>query len=860
MSLDPGAVFAGYQVVEEAGRGGMAAVYKAFDPRLRRYVAIKVLPAFFAEQRGFPERFQQEAIAVAGLRHPNILAVFDAGEAEGTSYIVTEYVEGGTLAEQLGAALPIDYVARILAPVASALDYAHARGVLHRDVKPSNILLRPDATPVLGDFGLAQIVGSLPRLTATGGGVGTPEYMAPEQASDEAGSASDQYSLAVVAYEMLTGQVPYAAATPMATLAAHLQKPVPPPTKVNPSVPPSAEAALLKALAKQPGDRYRFCAEFISALQSSNSQLATQVFLATQSPAERSAKDLLAGRYEIQAAVHESKAGELLRAWDTEHERLVALKAYRLSPAVSRDDLRAEAKTLFAIQPHSGLVTVRDSVFVDDRYVIVMDWVEGVDLGHLLAERGDPGLTPSAVLEYVSQAASAIDHLHRHQPPIVHGDIKPSNLILTSSGRVVLVDFGIAATSGARGQGASPGFTAPEVAAGGPLTPAADIYSLGATAVALLTGQTPGAGSPSWEGIEADQVGSLARVLRQTLATDPARRHSSAGELAERLRGARPLPSGVVTFLATEVADAASLWNLNPDAMAAATARLGDLVAACVEEHGGYAARSLGEENRTLCSFASASAAASAAHQLHQRVQHERWPGKLAMRLRIGLHSGEATPRDGTYMGATVMRAAHLRDLAEAGRTVVSTLAVTLVGSQLPDGIRFIEIALDDDLAAEKVFQLVEADEEPMTGPTAPAPPGRVARPVLTRADGQMSDPSARSARPERSDLEARLAEIDARQREIEKRLREVEDERRAVEIAARQTEALTHEKPGSGRDGGGLRSASTAERLRRRLAVLEQDLQGLRERLRQLTAQAGEVKAQLSGSVVSWPGPGRED
>ncbi len=267
MSLEAGATIGPYRVLEQIGRGGMATVYKAYQAALARNVAIKVLPAFFAEEPGFRERFQQEAIAVAKLRHPNILQVFDYGEDGGVTYIVSEFIDGGTLAGQLGTALPLDYLTRMLGPIASALDYAHARGVLHRDVKPSNILLARDGTPILSDFGLAKMVGSQPRLTVSGATVGTPEYMAPEQGTGEViGPAADQYALAIVAYEMLTGKVPYTAETPLAVLIAHMHKPLPLPRSVNPALSEALEQVLLKGLAKAPGDRYPSASEFVRAL------------------------------------------------------------------------------------------------------------------------------------------------------------------------------------------------------------------------------------------------------------------------------------------------------------------------------------------------------------------------------------------------------------------------------------------------------------------------------------------------------------------------------------------------------------------------------------------------------------------
>jgi serine/threonine protein kinase len=259
-----------YRIVEKVGRGGMATVYKAHQAALARYVAIKVLPEFLATEPGFKERFQQEAVAVAKLRHPNILAVFDYGESDGITYIVNEFVDGGTLSDQLGQPLPVDYVVSTLKPIAGAIDYAHARGILHRDVKPSNILMNMEGTPVLGDFGLAKMLEGGPGLTQAGMIVGTPEYMSPEQCTGETlGPAADTYALGVVAYQMLTGQLPFKAETPAAVLHAQVNNQLPPPRSINPELTPQVEGALLKALAKAPADRYKSASAMIKALADS---------------------------------------------------------------------------------------------------------------------------------------------------------------------------------------------------------------------------------------------------------------------------------------------------------------------------------------------------------------------------------------------------------------------------------------------------------------------------------------------------------------------------------------------------------------------------------------------------------------
>jgi hypothetical protein len=266
--LEPGQELGAYRIIEQIGRGGMATVYKAHQPSLSRYVAIKVLPDYLADDPDFQARFRAEAVAVAALRHPNIPAIYDYGVIDGVTVIVSDYIDGGTLAEQLGRPLPPDYCVRLLEPVASALDYAHARGVLHRDVKPQNILIARDGRPLLNDFGLARMMESEQRISVAGEIMGTPEYMSPEQCSGgDVGPAADVYSLAMVAYQMLTGVVPFSAATPAAVLMAQIQNTLPPPRSINPQLDEAVESALLTGLAKEAGNRPRSASLLINGLR-----------------------------------------------------------------------------------------------------------------------------------------------------------------------------------------------------------------------------------------------------------------------------------------------------------------------------------------------------------------------------------------------------------------------------------------------------------------------------------------------------------------------------------------------------------------------------------------------------------------
>ena len=257
-----------YQVVAPLGKGGMAAVYKAYHPETDRYVALKILPKHFASDPEFVGRFEQEARLIAQLQHPHILPVFDYGEADGYTYIVMPFVETGTLAALLqGVPLPLTQIRRIISQMGDALDYAHSRGIVHRDVKPSNILIDERGNCLLMDFGIAKMVAGTKHFTQTGGVIGTPSYMSPEQGLGmKPDGRSDIYSLGVVLYQMATGRLPFDAETPMAVAIKHIHDPLPPPRSVNPNLPEATERVILKALTKERDDRYATAAEMVAAL------------------------------------------------------------------------------------------------------------------------------------------------------------------------------------------------------------------------------------------------------------------------------------------------------------------------------------------------------------------------------------------------------------------------------------------------------------------------------------------------------------------------------------------------------------------------------------------------------------------
>ena len=266
-TIQQGQTLGAYRILEQIGKGGMAVVFKAYQPSMERHVAVKVLPFQFADQETFIQRFQREIRVIASLEHPNILPVYDSGDHEGTPYLVMRYMEGGTLQERLQAGrLSLKQIDHLFTPLAQALHYAHSKGVVHRDIKPSNVLVNERGDVFLTDFGLAKLHSESSKLTLSGTLTGTPAYMSPEQAlGKELDGRSDIYSLGIVLYEMITGQVPFSAETPMAVILGHLHTPLPRPTSLDPSIHPEIENVLLRALNKERDERFANMADFTDA-------------------------------------------------------------------------------------------------------------------------------------------------------------------------------------------------------------------------------------------------------------------------------------------------------------------------------------------------------------------------------------------------------------------------------------------------------------------------------------------------------------------------------------------------------------------------------------------------------------------
>jgi serine/threonine protein kinase len=539
-----------YRVEADLGRRGNLIVYRAYDPQLERQVAIKILSPLVPVDEELRTHFQREVEVIAALEHTCIVQVYDFGEHEAHPFVVMPYLSSGTLADRMSAGpLKLQQLVPIINRVAAALDEAHARGIIHRQLKPANVLFDDQGQAYLSDFGI-------PALQAAGGRGGPPDiddvkYTSPEQirALDE-GSAveldgrSDVYALGAILFEALTGRVPYPAPTAAQMARAHLAAPIPSLRTAKPDLPATYQALVERALAKAPADRYPTAGELARHAKEIASgrwyldqiaEAGTDSLPKGQKRPRESVDSLLAqpsggniGRYQIEQELGRGAMGVVHLAYDPNTKRHVAIKVLprQLTAAPEfRERFQREAKLVARLE-HSCIASVYDFGEYDEQPFIVMQYLPGRTLADRLV-RGP--LQLRAIAPIVERVAAALDEAHAQH--IVHQDVKPGNILFNADGEAFLSDFGIAVIAEAKASlmrddvGGTPKYISPEqvralmidqeapksrgfwgglldklrkgpgssaqAPQGATLDGRSDVYSLGVVLFEALTGQVP---------------------------------------------------------------------------------------------------------------------------------------------------------------------------------------------------------------------------------------------------------------------------------------------------------------------------------------------------------------------------------
>ena len=514
----------GYEILNELGRGGMGVVYKARHRTLKRLAALKMILGGEHVSPAHRLRFLAEAQALARLNHPHIVRVYESGELDGSPYIALELIEGGNLSDHLRKTKLTDkQVAELLEVLAWGVQAAHAAGVIHRDLKPSNVLMRLDGTPIITDFGLAKDLAADAGLTNSGAVLGTPAYMAPEQAQGrtDIGPAADIYALGAMMYECLTGRPPFQGTSMELVLAQVMDKPLPP-TRVRPGIAPALEAVCLKCLEKDPADRYATAGELATDLRAFLADGEVVAAVVDQEKwlahwAKRSGFDLLGelgGRGET----------KVYRARQTRLRREVALKVVSASQpgrVAALEQLERQAGIASEVKRHyhkAGqapqhlVVEVYDLGERDGLAYCAMEYIPGGSIAALVARVAPADRPARDAAELTAKAATTLATLHTFGH--VHGNLSPANILIAADGSVTFTDLS-----------PKPGRVTE------------DVYALGSMLYLLLTGRVPDAKHVVPPGrIRVDLPARLESICLMCLDANPSRRYQKADDVADALK------------------------------------------------------------------------------------------------------------------------------------------------------------------------------------------------------------------------------------------------------------------------------------------------------------------------------------
>ncbi len=494
--ISKGTIINHYRIVEKIGAGGMGEVYLAEDMSLNRKVALKFLSSHLCQDADCRARFKREAQAAAKLNHPNIGTIYEVGEFNGRPFFAMEYVEGLSLRELIeNGSLTDERAVDLAIGICEGLSKAHQTGVVHRDIKPGNILLDADGRPKVVDFGLASIEG-YDRLTRTGSIVGTVHYMSPEQVRGEVTDhRTDIFSFGTMFYEMLTGKLPFPGEMHAAVMYSIVNAEPTPLSAHRDDIREPLDSVIAKALQKDPDSRYQSFRELIEDLQGDSvttisagiKRKAVVVF-----PFERFGTVI--SHYAVIERIGEGSTGEVYLAEDTELQRRVALKF--LPPHLSVDaNFRArfkrEAQALARLT-HPSIVSIYEVSEFQGRPFYAMEYVQGQFLKNLMRDRKLP------VEQIIDIAIQLCEGLSKaHQAGVVHRDIKPANILVDVDGRAKISGFELAIVQGGEppsnvdSSSGMNSYMSPEQARGEEVDYRSDIFSFGAVLYEMLTGSRP---------------------------------------------------------------------------------------------------------------------------------------------------------------------------------------------------------------------------------------------------------------------------------------------------------------------------------------------------------------------------------
>jgi serine/threonine protein kinase/tetratricopeptide (TPR) repeat protein len=569
-----------YEILKRLGEGGMGAVYKARDHELDRLVALKVIRPELAGHPDILRRFKQELILARQVTHKNVVRIFDLGSADGRKFITMDYIEGRDLKSILveRGNLPPAEVVPIFQQICRGLEAAHMEGVVHRDLKPQNIMVDDAGRVWLMDFGLARSM-ELAGLTRTGVLMGTPDYMSPEQArAEKVDARSDLFSLGIIVHEMLVGQLPFQADTLMAKLLQRVQQKATPVTEIDPGIPAWLGAVVSKCLEPNVAKRYQTVREILDdlsgtaqAAQSGTQNTSASFVEAPVSPGALGPGSQFGPRYRIESEIGEGGMGKVYKAYDSDLDRTVALKLIR--PELARDASslqRFKQELLLASRvSHRNILRIHDLGDVGGVKFISMAYIQGMDLHELIAKTGK--LQTERVVNIAKQLASALEAAHAEG--VVHRDLKPRNILITLDDHVCVSDFGLAKSLDAETTAmtragevlGTPRYMSPEQAESKAADHRSDLYSLGVILYEMATGEVPFTGESSLQVmfqhvqqapkdprlVNPDTPEYLAIIILKCLEKDPALRYQSATELLRDLESGTP-PTRIVRLRIAE--------------------------------------------------------------------------------------------------------------------------------------------------------------------------------------------------------------------------------------------------------------------------------------------------------------------